>query len=203
MKVLIVYYSMYGHVHKLAQAIKQGVEQVEGAEPVLRRVPETLSDDTLKNMGALEIKEKFSNIPEATVDDLEYADAVIFGTPAIFGNMCIQMKQFIYQTGQIWQKGALIGKAGSVFVSSNSQHGGQESTILSFHHTLFGHGMVVAGLPYSFKGQMGAKEVNGGTPYGASTIAGEEGKRMPSETELQGARFQGKYVAELGIKLST
>jgi NAD(P)H dehydrogenase (quinone) len=201
MKVLIVFYSMYGHVYRMAEAIAEGVKQVPGAEAVLRRVPETLSEEVLKKMGALEAQKGFAHVPIATVDELASAEAIIFGTPTRFGNMCGQMRQFLDATGQLWAKGALVGKVGSVFASSATQHGGQESTILSFHTTLLHQGMIVVGLPYSFQGQMRIDEITGGSPYGASTIAGGQGERMPSQNELAAARFQGKHVAAITSKL--
>jgi NAD(P)H dehydrogenase (quinone) len=201
MKILVVYYSTYGHLQKMAQAIVEGAQQVAGAEVVLRRVPQTLSEDILSQMGAVEAQKAQTNIPICTVDELAGADAIIFGTPTRFGNMCGQMRQFLDATGQLWFDGALVGKVGSVFVSTATQHGGQESTILSFHTTLLHHGMVVVGLPYAFAGQMRTDEITGGSPYGASTIAGTSGDRMPSENELEAARFQGKHVAEIAAKL--
>lgn len=201
MKVMIVYYSMYGHIHSMAQAVAEGARSVSGAEVIVCRVPETLSDDVLKSMGALEIQKKLSSVPVCKVGDLAAADAIIFGTPTRFGNMCGQMRQFLDATGGLWAKGALIGKVGSVFTSSATQHGGQESTILSFHNTLLHQGMIIVGLPYSFEGQMRIDEMSGSSPYGASTIAGPEGKRMPSENELNAAKFQGKHVAEITAKL--
>lgn len=203
MKVLIVYYSMYGHVHRLAEAVADGVRDVEGAEVELRRVPETLPEAVVAKMGAIEPQKAFAHIPAATVDDLVSADAIIFGTPTRFGNMCGQMRQFLDATGGLWAKGALVGKVGSVFVSTATQHGGQESTILSFHTTLLHHGMVIVGLPYSFQGQMRTDEITGGSPYGASTIAGTEGNRLPTENELSAARFQGKHVATIAKKLAS
>ena len=202
MKALVVYYSMYGHVHQMAQAIAQGVKEVGGAEAELRRVPETLPNEVLSKMGALEAQKSFSEVPVCTVEELTLADAILFGTPTRFGNMCGQMRQFLDATGQLWAKGALVGKVGSVFASSATQHGGQESTILSFHTTLLHHGMIVVGLPYAFQEQMRIDEITGGSPYGSSTIAGGKGERMPSENELAGARFQGKHVAEIAAKLS-
>lgn len=202
MKVLIVYYSMYGHVHRLAEAIAEGARGVTGAEVELRRVPETLSEEVLKKMGAFEAQKAFAHIPVCKVDELASADAIIFGTPTRFGNMCGQMRQFLDATGQLWAKGALVGKVGSVFTSSATQHGGQESTLLSFHITLLHQGMIVVGLPYSFQGQMRIDEITGGSPYGASTIAGGQGERMPSENELAAARFQGKHVATIAFKLT-
>ena len=201
MKVLVVYYSTYGHVHKMAEAVAEGVKEVAGAEVALRRVPETLPQEVLEKMGAVDAQKSFSNVPVCTVDELVEADAVIFGTPTRFGNMCGQMRQFLDATGQLWANGSLVGKVGSVFTSSATQHGGQESTILTFHVTLLHHGFVVVGLPYAFQGQMTLDEITGGSPYGASTIAGGDGSRMPSENELDAARFQGKHVAEIASKL--
>jgi NAD(P)H dehydrogenase (quinone) len=202
MKVLIVYYSTYGHVHKMAEAMAEGVKQVDGAEAIMRRVPETLPDEVLEKMGAVDAQKAFSQVPICTVDELASADAVIFGTPTRFGNMCGQMRQFLDATGQLWAQGALVGKVGSVFTSSATQHGGQESTILSFHISLLHHGFLIVGLPYAFQGQMRIDEVTGGSPYGASTIAGGSGERMPSENELDAARFQGRYVAQIASKLN-
>ena len=201
MKILIVYYSMYGHVHKMAEAVTEGAREIDGAEVVVRRVPETLPEDVLQKMGAVEAQKSMSQVPICTVDELASADAIIFGTPTRFGNMCGQMRQFLDATGQLWTKGALVGKVGSVFTSSATQHGGQESTILSFHITLLHHGFVVVGLPYTFQGQMRIDEITGGSPYGASTIAGGSGERMPSPNELDAARFQGKHVATIASKL--
>lgn len=200
-KILIVFYSMYGHVHQMAEAVAEGVREVPGCEAVLMRVPETLSEEVLGMMGALEVQKALSHIPVATVDDLVSADAIIFGTPTRFGNMCGQMRQFLDATGGLWMKGSLVGKVGSVFASSATQHGGQESTILSFHTTLLHQGMLIAGLPYAFAGQMDNSEITGGSPYGASTIAGGKGERSPSANELAGARFQGAYVAKIAKKL--
>jgi NAD(P)H dehydrogenase (quinone) len=202
MKVLIVFYSMYGHIYEMAKAVAEGVQAVDGAEVELRRVPETLPDDVLAKMGAVEAQKGLAHIPVATVDELATADAIIFGTPTRFGNMCGQMRQFLDATGQLWATGALVGKVGSVFAASATQHGGQESTILSFHITLLHQGMVVVGLPYAFQGQMRIDEITGGSPYGASTIAGGQGERMPSENELAGARFQGEHVAKIAAKLA-
>lgn len=202
MKVLVVYYSMYGHIHRMAEAVAEGVKEVGGSEVELRRVPETLSEEILGKMGALEAQKAFSHVPVATVDELAEADAIIFGTPTRFGNMCGQMRQFLDATGQLWASGALVGKVGSVFASSATQHGGQESTILSFHITLLHQGFVIVGLPYAFQGQSRIDEITGGSPYGASTIAGGQGQRMPSENELAAARFQGKHVATIASKLT-
>jgi len=202
MKILIPFYSMYGHIYQMAQAVAEGVQEVAGAEALLRRVPETLSGEVLERMGAADPQKVFAHVPVCTVEELGAADAVIFGTPTRFGNMCGQMRQFLDATGQLWMKGSLVGKVGSVFASSNTQHGGQESTILSFHVTLLHQGMVVVGLPYSFPGQMVIDQISGVSPYGASTIAGPRGERRPTENELAGARFQGKHVATLAAKLT-
>ena len=201
MKILIVYYSTYGHVHKMAEAVAEGARKIEGAEAVMRRVPETLPKEVLEKMGAVDAQQKMAQVPICSVEELASADAVIFGTPTRFGNMCGQMRQFLDATGGLWAQGALVGKVGSVFTSSATQHGGQESTILSFHITLLHHGFVIVGLPYAFQGQMRIDEITGGSPYGASTIAGGSGERMPSENELDAARFQGKHVAAIASKL--
>ena len=202
MKIYIVYYSMYGHIHRMAQAVAAGANEVQGAEVIVRRVPETLSSEILQKMKALDAQKEFSHIPLCTVDEIESADAIVFGTPTRFGNMCGQMRQFLDATGQLWMKGALVGKVGSVFTSSNTQHGGQETTITSFHLTLLHLGMIVVGLPYAFQGQMRTDEITGCSPYGASTIAGGKGERMPSENELAGALFQGRHVATIASKLA-
>lgn len=202
MKVLIVYYSMYGHLHKMAEAAAEGVREVPGASVELKRVPETLSQEILGKMGALEAQKAFAHVPVCKVDELAAADAIIVGAPTRFGNMCGQMRQFLDATGQLWAKGALVGKVGSVFTGSATQHGGQESTILSFHTTLLHHGMIIVGLPYAFAGQTRIDEITGCSPYGASTIAGGDGSRMPSENELNGARYQGRHVAQITAKLT-
>jgi NAD(P)H dehydrogenase (quinone) len=202
MKVLIVFYSMYGHIYKMAQAMAEGAKEVSGAEVVLRRVPETLTEVILGKMGALEAQKAMAGVPVCTVGELAEADAIIFGTPTRFGNMCGQMRQFLDATGQLWAKNALVGKVGSVFTSSGTQHGGQESTILTFHITLLHQGMVIVGLPYAFAGQTRMDEITGGSPYGASTIVGGKGERMPSENELAAARYQGKHAATIASKLA-
>ena len=201
MKISVVYYSMYGHIYKMAEAVMEGARKVKGADVNIYRVPETLTEEILGNMGALDAQKKYAHIPVCKVEDLAAADAIIFGTPTRFGNMCGQMRQFLDGTGGLWAKGALVGKVGSVFASSATQHGGQESTILSFHISLLHHGMIIVGLPYAFAGQMRIDEVTGGSPYGATTIAGGKGERMPSQNELDAARFQGKHVAEITAKL--
>jgi NAD(P)H dehydrogenase (quinone) len=202
MKVLIVYYSMYGHIYRMAEAVAEGAKEVKGAEVQICRVPETLPDEVLQKMGALEAQKALAYVPVCKIDDLPSADAIIFGTPTRFGNMCGQMRQFLDATGQLWAKGALVGKVGSVFASSATQHGGQESTLLSFHITLLHQGMIVVGLPYAFQGQTRMDEITGGSPYGASTIAGPKGERMPSNNELAAARFQGRHVATIASKLA-
>jgi len=199
--VLIIYYSLYGHVHQLAGAVAEGVETT-GAEAVLRRVPETLPPEIIVKMGAARFQQEFAKTPIITLEEMASADAIIIGTPTRFGNMCGQMRQFLDTTGGLWQQNALVGKVGSVFTSSGTQHGGQESTILSTQITLLHHGMVIAGLPYGFTGQSRTDEVTGCSPYGASTIAGGGGERWPSENELAGARWQGRYVAILASRFS-
>jgi NAD(P)H dehydrogenase (quinone) len=202
MKLLILYYSMYGHIFRMAQAVEEGARKVEGVTVDLRRVPETLPDEVLEKMGATKVQKQQAKVHVCTVDEMGDADAIIFGTPTRFGNMCGQMRQFLDATGKLWMTGALVGKVGSVFACSNTQHGGQESTIISFHHTLLHQGMVVVGLPYSFQGQMTMDEISGCSPYGASTIAGGDGSRLPSENELAGARYQGEHVSKIAKKLT-
>ena len=202
MKVLVVYYSMYGHIYQMAQAAAEGATSVEGAEVMVRRVPETLSIEVLEKMGATEAQKGQADIPVCTLDELAEADAVIFATPTRFGNMCGQMRQFLDATGKLWANGTLVGKVGSVMTSSGTQHGGQESTILTFHVTLLHHGMVIVGLPYTFAGQSFSDQITGCSPYGASTIAGSDGSRFPSDNELAGARYQGRHVAGIAMKLT-
>jgi NAD(P)H dehydrogenase (quinone) len=200
MKALILFYSTYGHMVQMAQAAAEGVKEA-GGEAVIKRVPETLPESVLVAQGALEAQKSFAHIPVASVDELPEYDAFILGVPTRFGNMVGQMRSFWDATGGLWAKGALIGKVGSVISSTATQHGGQESTILSTHTTLLHHGMVIVGLPYSFQGQMTIDEVSGGSPYGASTITGGQGQRMPSKNELDAARFQGKHVGIIAKKL--
>jgi NAD(P)H:quinone oxidoreductase type IV len=201
-KVKVIFYSMYGHVYKMAEAIVAGAQSVPDVEVELLRVAELLPDEVLIKTGSKEAQEAFAHIPVAQVSDLEAADAVIFGTPTRFGNMCAQMRNFLDQTGSLWMKGALIGKVGSVFTSTGTQHGGQETTITSFHTTLFHHGMVVVGVPYAEKALLNMDEITGGTPYGATTMSKDDGSRMPSENELQIARFQGAHVAKVARALN-
>ena len=196
-KVLVLYYSMYGHIETMAGAIAQGAESVTGTEVTIKRVPETISPEVAAQFGA----KLDQAAPLATVDDLPNYDAIIFGTPTRFGNMAGQMRTFLDQTGGLWAKGALIGKIGSVFSSTGTQHGGQETTITSFHSTLLHHGMVIVGVPYSCAGLTNMSEVTGGSPYGATTLAGADGSRKPSTNELDVAKFQGKHVAEIVTKL--
>jgi NAD(P)H dehydrogenase (quinone) len=203
MKIAVIFYSMYGHIHHLAKAIEEGASKVSGAEVSLLQVKETLSDEVLTKMGALEAKKAFAHVPYADVSKLPEFDAIIFGTPTRFGNMCAQMRTFCDQTGQLWAKGALVGKVSSVFTSTGSQHGGQETTIQSFHTTLLHHGMVIVGVPYTCPELTNMKEVTGGTPYGASTMAGVDGSRMPTANELAIGRFQGTHVATIAKKLAT
>jgi NAD(P)H:quinone oxidoreductase type IV len=201
-KVQVVFYSMYGHVFKMAEAVVAGAKQVPGAEVSLYQVTELIPDDVLEKYGAKTARATFAHVPFAKVEQLPEADAIIFGTPTRFGNMAAQMRNFLDQTGPLWMKGSLIGKVGSVFASTASQHGGQETTITSFHSTLLHHGMVIVGVPYSESGLVYMDNVTGGTPYGATTLAGPDGSRQPSENELKIARYQGKHVAEIAAKLA-
>jgi NAD(P)H dehydrogenase (quinone) len=196
-KVLVLYYSAYGHIETMAGAVAEGVRQA-GADVAIKRVPELVPDEVARKSGY----KLDQAAPVATVAELPEYDAIIFGTGTRYGNMTAQMKNFLDQTGGLWLSGALVGKVGSVFSSSATQHGGQESTILTFHPVLLHLGMIVVGLPYSFQGQMGVSEVMGNTPYGASTIAGGDGSRQPSSVELEGARFQGRHVAQIASKLA-
>jgi len=197
-KVLVLYYSSYGHIETMAAAVAEGARSVKGAEVTVKRVPELVPDDVARSAG-IKLDQA---APVADPNELGDYDAIIFGTPTRFGNMAAQMRNFLDQTGGLWMKGALIGKVGSVFASTATQHGGQETTITSFHTTLLHQGMVIVGLPYSAQGQMGVDEITGGSPYGATTIAGGDGSRQPSENELELARFQGRHVAEIASKLA-
>lgn len=196
-RVLVLYYSSYGHIETMAKAVAEGVREA-GAEAVIKRVPELVPQEIAEKSGYKLDQEA----PIATVEELADYDAVIFGTGTRFGNMTAQMKNFIDQAGGLWAQGKLIGKVGAVFTSTASQHGGQESTILSFHTVLLHLGFVIVGLPYSFTGQLGHDEVMGNSPYGASTIAGGDGSRQPSQVELDGARFQGRHVAQIAARLT-
>lgn len=201
-RIQIVFYSMYGHVYKLAEAEAEGARRVPGAIVDLYQIPDLISAEALEKAGASKARAAFSQIPFATPDRLAEADAILFGTPTRFGNMCAQMRSFLDQTGSLWMKGALVGKVGSVFVSTASQHGGQETTITSFHSTLLHHGMIIVGVPYSEAHLLNMKEITGGSPYGASTLADADGSREPSLSELAIARFQGEHVATIAKKLA-
>ncbi|MFZ5556131.1 MAG: NAD(P)H:quinone oxidoreductase [Pseudomonadota bacterium] len=202
-RIQVVFYSMYGHVHTMAQAVAAGAREVPDAEVQLFQVPELVPDEVLEKAGAKRARAAFADVPVIRPEQLAEADAVIFGTPTRFGNMAAQMRNFLDQTGALWARGALVGKVGSVFTSTASQHGGQETTLTSFHSTLLHHGMVIVGVPYSEPRLMEMGEVTGGTPYGASTLAGGDGSRRPSENELAIARFQGRHVAEIARRLKT
>ncbi|HNP52318.1 MAG TPA: NAD(P)H:quinone oxidoreductase [Nitrosomonas nitrosa] len=196
-KILVLYYSMYGHIEIMANAVAEGARSVESTDVVVKRVPELMSEEVARRIGA----KLDQAAPIATVDELSNYDAIIFGTPTRFGNMCAQMRNFLDQTGQIWLNGSLIGKVGSVFTSTGTQHGGQETTITSFHTTLLHHGMIIVGIPYSCQEIMNMSEITGGSPYGASTLAGSDGKRQPSDNEIKIAHFQGVHVAKVTSKL--
>ena len=200
-KVHVIFYSMYGHVYRMAEAVLAGVKEVAGAKASLFQVAELVPDAILEKSGAKGARAAFAHVPIATMDSLAEPQAVIFGTPTRFGNMAAQMRNFLDQTGGLWAKGALIGKIGSVFASTASQHGGQETTITSFHSTLLHHGMILVGVPYRESGLTNMADISGGTPYGATTLAGVDGSRQPSANELKIARFQGKHVAEIASKL--
>jgi len=195
-KILVLYYSSYGHIETMAEAVAEGAREA-GAEVDIKRVPETVPEEIARKAG-FKLDQK---APVATVADLEEYDAIILGTGTRFGRISSQMASFLDQAGGLWAKGVLNGKVGSAFASSATQHGGQETTLFSLITNLLHFGMVVVGLPYSFAGQMGHEEVKGGAPYGATTIAGGDGSRQPSRTELDGARFQGRHVAEITAKL--
>ncbi|WP_160109723.1 NAD(P)H:quinone oxidoreductase [Pseudomonas izuensis] len=198
-KVLVLYYSMYGHLETMANAVADGARSVSGVDVTLKRVAETIPAEQAAAIGV----KLDQQAPIATPDELANYDAIIFGTPTRFGNMAGQMRTFLDQTGGLWMKGALVGKIGSVFASTGTQHGGQETTITSFHSTLLHQGMVIVGVPYTCAGLTNMNEITGGTPYGATTLAGADGKRQPSQNELDIARFQGKHVAELAKKIAS
>ena len=197
-KVLVLYYSMYGHIETMAKAVAEGARSIAGSEVTIKRVPDLVSEDVARKAGAKLDQEA----PIATVDEIQNYDAIIFGTPTRFGNMCAQMRNFLDQTGRLWLNGSLIGKVGSVFTSTATQHGGQETTITSFHSTLLHQGMIIVGVPYSCQELMNMGEITGGSPYGGGTLAGGDGRRQPSENELKIARFQGAHVAKIAKKLS-
>jgi NAD(P)H dehydrogenase (quinone) len=200
--IYVVFYSMYGHVHKMAEAVAQGIREVPGSHVKIFQVPEIMPEEALVKSGAKQAREAFAHIPVIEPHQLPEADALIFGTPTRFGNMAAQMRNLLDRTGGLWAKGALIGKIGSVFTSTATQHGGQETTITSFHSTLLHHGMIIVGVPYACTGLTTMNEITGGSPYGAGTLASGDGSRQPSPNELDIARYQGRHVAELAAKLT-
>lgn len=200
-KVQVIFYSMYGHIYEMAEAVAAGVREVPGAEVSLFQVPELVPDAVLVKSGAKKAREAFAHIPIATVNQLSEAEAIIFGTPTRFGNMAAQMRNFLDQCGGLWVRNALVGKVGSVFASTGTQHGGQETTITSFHTTLLHLGMIIVGVPYSATGLTNMTEITGGTPYGATTLANSDGSRQPSRNELEIAQFQGRHVADITRRL--
>ena len=201
MKIQVIFYSMYGHIHQMAEAVVEGAKSVAGAEVSLSQVAELIPDAALEKSGAKKTRDGFASVPLATRAQLADADAIIFGTPTRFGHMAAQMRNFLDQTGGLGAKGALIGQVGSVFTSTGTQHGGQETTITSFHTTLLHHGMIIVGVPYSCQELTNMDEITGGSPYGAGTLAGSDGSRQPSANELAIARFQGRHVAEITARL--
>jgi len=201
-KILVLFYSAYGHVYQMAKAVAEGARQVEGAEVTMKQVPETLPQEVQEKTGIAQAHKAFAHIPVAKPEELADYDAILFGAPTRFGMIASQMKAFLDGTGGLWGRRALVDKIGSVFTSTSTQHGGQEATILSMHTVLLNHGMLIAGLPYTFAGQSQMDEISGCSPYGASTIAGGDNSRTPSENELDGARYQGKRVAQLAKKLA-
>jgi len=197
-KVLVLYYSSWGHIEAMAYAQAEGAARVPQAQVIVKRVPELIPLEAARASGF----KLDQAAPVATPDELEQYDAILFGVPTRFGNMAAQMRYFLDQTGPLWTRGALVGKVGSVFCSSASQHGGQETTITSFHNTLFHHGMIVVGLPYTFKDLTTMREVTGGTPYGASCVTGAGSElRMPSPLELEMCRFQGQHAVQITARL--
>ena len=201
MKIQVVFYSMYGHVYRMAEAIAEGARQVEEGEVALYQVPELVPEEALEKSGAKAARSVFAHVPVIEPDQLAEADGILFGTPTRFGNMCAQMRNLLDRTTRLWLTGALVGKVGSVFASTASQHGGQETTITSFHTTLLHQGMIIVGVPYTEQRLVQMGEISGGTPYGATTLAGVDGSRKPSEIELEIARFQGRHVAEITRRL--
>ena len=202
MRVLIVHYTLSGHTHFLAEAIEKGAYEVEDVSVEMRRVPETLSQEEIERRGAGKFQRSFVTIPICTMDDLRNADAIFFGAPTYLGSMCAQMQQFLESASVLWKERALVGKVGSAFTSSASQHGGQEVALLGIHAAMLHLGMITVGLPYTFEGQMRIDEVTGVTPFGVATITGQRGERMPSENELEAARFQGEHVTRIASKLA-
>ena len=196
-KVLVLYHSTYGHVEAMAEAVAEGARSVEGVKVDIKRVPELVPEELAKSSGY----KLDQAAPIAKVDELADYDAVIVGAGTRYGTAASQMRNFLDQTGGIWMKGGLVGKVGSAFTSTATQHGGQETTLIGLIQTLLHHGMVIAGLPYAWSGQQRMDEITGGSPYGATTITGGDGSRMPSDNELDGARWQGAYVAQIAQKL--
>jgi NAD(P)H dehydrogenase (quinone) len=201
-RVQVIFYSMYGHIYRMAEAVVAGALEVAGAEVGLYQVPELVPPEALERSGAAAARQAFAHVPVARPDQLTDADALIFGTPTRFGNMCAQMRNFLDQTGRLWVQGSLVGKVGSVFASTGTQHGGQETTITSFHTTLLHLGLIIVGVPYAEQRLLNMDEITGGTPYGATTLAGSDGKRLPSENELAIARYQGRYVTNVAAALA-
>jgi len=201
-KIQIIFYSMYGHVYRMAEAVAAGAREVSGTSVMIFQVPELVSDEILEKSGAKAARQVFAHVPLARVEQLPDADAIIFGTPTRFGNMAAQMRNFLDQTGGLWARGALVGKVGSVFTSTATQHGGQETTITSFHSTLLHQGLIIVGVPYTAAGLTKMNEITGGSPYGAGTLAASDGSRQPSENELEIARFQGRHVANIASRLT-
>ncbi|MEE8473228.1 MAG: NAD(P)H:quinone oxidoreductase [Dehalococcoidia bacterium] len=202
MKVKIIFYSSYGHIYRMAESVAEGAGEVEGARVELLQVPELVPDEVLEKSGAKAARAAFAHVPMAVPDDLADADAIILGIPTRFGNMCAQMRNFLDQTGGLWAKNALVGKVGSAFTSTATQHGGQETTLITTYITLLHLGMVIVGLPYSESRQFSLDEISGGSPYGASTITAGDGSRQPTENDLAMARFQGRHVAAIAAKLA-
>ena len=202
MKVKVIFHSIFGHVYRMAEAVAAGAREVAGAQVEVLQVPETLSPEILAKMGATEARKAFAHIPMADPKKLPEADALIFGSGTRYGSATAQMQAFFDATGSLWASGALVGKVGGIFTSTGTQHGGQETTIISMQTFLFHQGMVVVGVPYAEQRLMAMNEITGGSPYGASTIAGPKGERRPSENELAIARFQGRHTAEIAAKLA-
>src|SRR5208283_4418884 len=201
MKIQVIFYSMYGHIYKMAEAVADGAREIEGAEVSLYQVPELVPEEALESTGAKAARQKFAHVQVAVPSQMSEADAIIFGTPTRFGNMCAQMRNFLDQTGGLWAQNAFVGKIGSAFTSSSTQHGGQETTLLTIYITLLHLGMIIVGLPYSEIRQTTMSEITGGSPYGTSSVTGPSGSRMPSENELAMAKFQGRHVATIASKL--
>ncbi|HEY8751901.1 MAG TPA: NAD(P)H:quinone oxidoreductase [Tepidisphaeraceae bacterium] len=201
-KVQVIFYSMYGHLWKMAEAVAEGARQVPGSQVDVYQVAETLPQAVLEKMGAMDSKKAFAHIPVANIATLPAADAIIIGAPTRYGSACAQMQTFFDSTGQHWMSGALVGKVGSIFTSTATQHGGQETTLISMQTFLFHQGMVVVGVPYACQELMNMNEITGGSPYGASTMAGTRGERLPSANELSIARYQGKHITEIATKLT-